>query len=343
MAEASTFNCPKCGGGLTAASSAAEIKCPYCGNTVIVPEELRAPFLENEQALEMERAASTAGKFAVGVVGGTLALPIVIIVLTFCIIAATFFFVSQMLNQTFSSVAQFTQPTALSSFLTSIPNPTEAPRPTAAPRATATPRATSLPTPLPAATPTPYTKVLLKDDFSDTSSGWDRKNSSDYILDYVKGGYRIFIGKENGGQFVWTDKVFSNASVEADVKKIGGPEDAWFGVTCRMKEGTGGYAFKLSMDGSYEIDKYTFAASGDKLATLTDGTMSPDTLKTTDANHIRAACDHNTLSLFVNEQFVSQTSDGAFTSGGAGFVSLTGDSGQSGVDQLYSNFVVKGP
>jgi len=183
----------------------------------------------------------------------------------------------------------------------------------------------------------------LKDDFSNTSSGWDRKNSSDYILDYVKGGYRIFIGKDDGGQFVWIKDGLTNVSVEADVKKIGGPDDAWFGVSCRMKEGAGGYAFEVSMDGSYEIDKYTFSSSGDQTATLTSGTLSSDALKTEDSNHIRAACDHSTLSLFVNEQFISQTSDGAFTSGGVGLVSLTGGSGQSGVDQLYSNFVVKGP
>ena len=343
MSEASTFNCPKCGAALTATGSAPEMQCPYCGNTVIVPEGLRTQFIEAEQTAEMERAAGAAGKVAVGVIGGTLALPIIIIVLTFCIIAATFFFVSQMINQTFSSVAQITNPTSISAFITSIPNPTAAPRPTTAPRLTATPRATSRPTPLPAATPTPYNRVVLKDDFSDPSSGWDRKNSTDYILDYVKGGYRIFIGKEDGGQILWTDQVFTNTSVEVDVKKIGGPDDAWFGVTCRMKEGVGGYAFELSLDGSYEVDKYTFAPNGDQKAILTSGALSSDVLKTEDSYHIRAACDHSTLSLFVNEQFVSQTFDGAYSSGGAGMVSLTGDSGQSGVDHLYSNFVVKGP
>lgn len=43
MPEGKLFNCPSCGSSLSAQGSAAEIKCPYCGNTVIVPEELRAP------------------------------------------------------------------------------------------------------------------------------------------------------------------------------------------------------------------------------------------------------------------------------------------------------------
>lgn len=43
MAEAKTFQCPKCGSTLAPQGTAAEITCGYCGSTVIVPEELRDP------------------------------------------------------------------------------------------------------------------------------------------------------------------------------------------------------------------------------------------------------------------------------------------------------------
>jgi len=43
MSLAKTFQCPNCGSALEPQGSAAEIKCGYCGNIVIVPEELRAP------------------------------------------------------------------------------------------------------------------------------------------------------------------------------------------------------------------------------------------------------------------------------------------------------------
>ncbi len=345
MPEVNTFNCPKCGAALTATGNAAEMQCPYCGNTVIVPPELRAtPSFEMPQiTLVEEQAAGNVGKVVATTVGISLALPILIGVITLCIIGATFFFVSQMLSQTFSGVAQFANPTSIAAFATNIPAPTVAPRATATARLTATPSSTPLPTPLPAATPTPYAKVLLKDDFSNPSSGWDRKNSSDYILDYVKGGYRIFIGKNNGGELVWIKDGYTNVSVEADAKKIGGPDAAWFGVLCRVKDGAGGYAFEVSLDGSYEIDKYTFTPSGDQTATLTSGSLNPNALKAGEATHLRAVCDHTTLALFVNEQFVSQTSDADFSTGGVGILSLTGGSGASGVDHLFSNFVVKGP
>jgi DNA-directed RNA polymerase subunit RPC12/RpoP len=43
MTEVKTFNCPSCGAAVVPAGSAAEIACQYCGRTMIVPEELRAP------------------------------------------------------------------------------------------------------------------------------------------------------------------------------------------------------------------------------------------------------------------------------------------------------------
>lgn len=41
MAEGKLFNCPTCGSALSPQGSAVQIKCSYCGNMVIVPEELR--------------------------------------------------------------------------------------------------------------------------------------------------------------------------------------------------------------------------------------------------------------------------------------------------------------
>ena len=48
MSEAKTFQCPNCGAALEPRASAAKIKCGYCGNTVIVPAELRDPLPVSE-------------------------------------------------------------------------------------------------------------------------------------------------------------------------------------------------------------------------------------------------------------------------------------------------------
>lgn len=41
MPQARTFDCPSCGGSLTVEGYAIQVKCSYCGKSVIVPEELR--------------------------------------------------------------------------------------------------------------------------------------------------------------------------------------------------------------------------------------------------------------------------------------------------------------
>ena len=41
MSETKSFNCPNCGSPLTAGGIEKEVKCTYCGSSVIVPEELR--------------------------------------------------------------------------------------------------------------------------------------------------------------------------------------------------------------------------------------------------------------------------------------------------------------
>jgi predicted RNA-binding Zn-ribbon protein involved in translation (DUF1610 family) len=41
MPEGKLFNCPSCGAALESQANRTEIKCPYCGNTVGIPQELR--------------------------------------------------------------------------------------------------------------------------------------------------------------------------------------------------------------------------------------------------------------------------------------------------------------
>src|SRR5437868_6147508 len=41
MSSTSTFACPSCGAPLEPQGDQIEIKCPFCGNVVVVPESLR--------------------------------------------------------------------------------------------------------------------------------------------------------------------------------------------------------------------------------------------------------------------------------------------------------------
>ena len=41
MSDVKSFNCPNCGSSLTTDGEEKEVKCAFCGSTVIVPQELR--------------------------------------------------------------------------------------------------------------------------------------------------------------------------------------------------------------------------------------------------------------------------------------------------------------
>ncbi len=41
MSDAKSFNCPNCGSPLVPSGTAKEVRCTFCGSSVILPEELR--------------------------------------------------------------------------------------------------------------------------------------------------------------------------------------------------------------------------------------------------------------------------------------------------------------
>ena len=49
MPEAKSFQCPNCGSALTANGMEKEVKCGYCGSSVIVPDELRSQASDQNQ------------------------------------------------------------------------------------------------------------------------------------------------------------------------------------------------------------------------------------------------------------------------------------------------------
>ena len=58
MSEAKSFECPKCGSALEPDGDEKEIKCAFCGSTVIVPEELRDEDDEDEELTPKENIFS---------------------------------------------------------------------------------------------------------------------------------------------------------------------------------------------------------------------------------------------------------------------------------------------
>lgn len=344
MSEIVSFQCPNCGSSVRTDGTQKEVKCDYCGSTVIVPAELRSapaptysssfstppmqmnfeaykPVVSDNVSKSIETAAKVTAGVTVGVTAVSFILPIVLTCVILGVVGAIMFSVFSSVNKAVSNI-----PTDSYNFSTAAP--TFAP-PTSAPTDT----------PMPIDTPTPFTKVLLKDNFTNPSSGWDKLQTSDYTLEYKKGKYHVLINKQGGGQVTWIGSKYTDMSIEVDVQQTAGPSDGAIGVACRPNDSGGFYAFEFNQNGDYGIYKSTDWTS----TALAEGTLDPNTISTTTTTHIEGVCQGDTLTMLLNGQVLLQTHDSDYTKGGVGLIITTGNSGDPGIDVLFSNFLAKGP
>ncbi len=333
MTDTKTFQCPNCGSPLTTTGAEKEVKCPYCGSTAIVPEELRdTAEVETELQSAYQQASSqssdqtwrdsgssSGGSIETRSSGGRFVFVAVAVVAAIAVIIA---FIVPMLSSLGSGVPSFGQSgsAATAQFNVKLPEatPTEA-----------------IPTPV------PFTKLLFKDDFSNASSGWPRSRNQKYTLEYKNSAYHVLINEQGQGQEVTrsNEKSYSDVSVEVDVQQTAGPSDGLMGVTCRNDNNGNFYSFEFSQDGTYGIYKYT-NDSGDS---LDEETLQPNTFNQGAVNHVEGICQGDTLTLLVNGQVLSQVQDSTFTKGEVGLLARTGSSGDAGEDVLFTDFVAKGP
>lgn len=358
MAETRDFQCPNCGSPLDLQGQEMEVKCPYCGSVVIVPEELRPrkaptpvsfstpvykfPQYNDDQ---LSKQISTVGKVATGIAVSTMIAPVVITLVIFCIVGAFVAFILFSVNSTIKSALDVANPHALQTSIVStlIPEIPEIPTvdaptlepPTEIPTETATP----IPTPVPFSTP--FAKVLFQDNFT-TKKGWDVYSDSYYTLAYVKGGYRIFIDTD-GGQTTYLDNInYKDINVSVDAKYVAGPDDGHFGVSCRVKKNSGFYGFEFSPNGWYAIEKYTTDNNVSTSHVLAEGNMDTSIFSKDAIFHLRGDCVGHILTLYMNDEALLQVTDTSYSSGGIGLSASTGASGDLGVDVLFSNYKVTG-
>jgi hypothetical protein len=183
-------------------------------------------------------------------------------------------------------------------------------------------------------------KVLFQDDFANTDSGWNRvRDETGNITDYESGGYRIL--NNESISHVWANPglKFNDVHVEVDAAKTGGPDDNYFGVICRYKDGSNFYILAISSDGYYGIVKVMNGG----LSLLGSDQMQPSEaiLQGNAANHLSAECKGKKLSLSVNGVMLSSVEDSTFTSGDVGLEVTTRQA--AGVDVLFTQFSVTRP
>lgn len=277
MANTQSFQCPNCGSPVTTTGAEKKVKCAYCGTTVIVPDELRdhtpAINLIYGQTIETDDAVlktiGEVGKVTVGVTAISIILPIA---LTRIILGIVGFIMYTVFSTVKSSTVISAIPTEVPVIFTQAPTDT----PTLAPT--------------PFDTPVPFNKVLLKDDFTNPSSGWNKARNSNYTLEYKNGNYHILINNPKNGQIVWRTNKYDNASIEVGIQQTAGPDDGHFGVACRVTDTGSLYSFEFSQDGTYGIYKYTDWSSDP----LDEGILEPNTINPGKINQLEGVCDGDT-------------------------------------------------
>ncbi len=183
-------------------------------------------------------------------------------------------------------------------------------------------------------------KVLFQDDFANTDSGWNRvRDAAGDITDYDNGGYRILNNKPISHVWANPGLKFGDVRVDVDVNKTSGPDDNYFGVICRYKDGSNFYILAISSDGYYGIVKVI----GGNLSLLGSNQMQPSEAiqQGNTTNHLSAVCKGNTLSLSVNGQQIASVQDKDFSSGDVGLEVTTRQAG--GVDVTFTQFSVTKP
>ncbi|UYN90343.1 MAG: hypothetical protein KIT08_03670 [Anaerolineales bacterium] len=182
--------------------------------------------------------------------------------------------------------------------------------------------------------------VLFQDDFSSTSSGWDRSTYDDGSqTDYVDGGYHILVNGEYAS--VWANPGIdvADVSVEVDGVKRGGVDDNEFGVICRYQDESNFYAGSISSDGFYAIVKIQDGEFG---YVGTEGMQPSDLILLGDqVNRVRLDCVGSMLTLYVNGTQLISGNDSSFGSGDVGL--YAGTFATPGIDVFFDNFVANRP
>jgi tetratricopeptide (TPR) repeat protein len=182
--------------------------------------------------------------------------------------------------------------------------------------------------------------LLFFDDFSDLASGWYTNGDPASPGLYSGGGYVLV--ENQTGTAVWAlpGRIFADVRVEVTATRQGGDDNNFFGLLCRV-QGTGQsgnfYAFIISSDGYFGITK----KSGDTLALVGQDVMlrHPAINLGDGPNVITAVCSGSRLALYVNGEFIVETTDEEYSNGQVGLISGAFD--VAGTSIFFDDFSVR--
>jgi hypothetical protein len=177
-------------------------------------------------------------------------------------------------------------------------------------------------------------EVLFQDDFSRTSSGWDRYEDDVYRADYQDGEYCIEIFTPETIAWSLPKLSFQDIWISVEAVRAKGPEDNAFGVICRYENPGNFIFFLISSDGYAGIGRYV---DGEKRLLSDESLLPTDAVhKGNEGNFIQAECIGDRLTLFVNNSRVAEAVVEDINSGDVGLI--TGTYADPDVEIRFDNF-----
>lgn len=166
----------------------------------------------------------------------------------------------------------------------------------------------------PTTTPLPYA-----DDFSNPASGWATLSDVSADVKYDGGKLRFVIKQENLTQWSNPGLKFADGILQVEAQSNGGPTDNGFGVIFRYQDRRNFYHFEISTDGYWRAG----VMKDGKWDNWADWAGHPSIQTGTAVNHIKVVMKGEMLTLYVNDQQISQREDKSFAAGDIGLFSLT--------------------
>ena len=167
--------------------------------------------------------------------------------------------------------------------------------------------------------------VIFSDDFS--SMQWGTGTDADSSVEYEDNSLRIIVYTTN--YFIWTtpgDQDYENVHLEVTVLNNDTDSTTAFGIMCNMQPNDNDfYYLAITPAGEYAIAK---AVEGESDLFLTNNDQwTASGLIETDASSYRvgADCENGRLTLYVDGRQINSVSDSAYTNGGVGLFTWSGE------------------
>ncbi|MBI3242174.1 MAG: hypothetical protein HYZ49_07765 [Chloroflexi bacterium] len=178
-------------------------------------------------------------------------------------------------------------------------------------------------------TPAGPTEVpaLLKDDFSNSSSGWSTftadEGSGNAAVEYIDGEYVMKVFTDQW--YVWgnTEESFENVHIEVTAKNTGGKADTSFGIICNYQDDSHYYYAGIDTQGFYAIAKTVPGQEDFFLTNDNQWGTSDDITKDASSYQVGIDCGGGAITLYVGGKIIASASDSEYGKGDVGLFAWT--------------------